>query len=52
MSGTILNEPDSAWENCDRWLDQGKTPELRSVLALLNELGLKLSVTVKEELPV
>jgi DNA-binding phage protein len=46
------NEPDPAWENCDRLLDQGKTPELRSVLALLNELGLKLSVTAKEELPV
>jgi DNA-binding phage protein len=46
------NEPDPAWENCDRLLDQGKMPELRSVLALLNELGLKLSVTAKEELPV
>jgi DNA-binding phage protein len=46
------NEPDPAWENCDQLLDQGKTPELRSVLALLNEFGLKLSVTVKEELPV
>jgi DNA-binding phage protein len=46
------NELDPAWENCDRLLDQGKTPELRSVLALLNELGLKLSVTAKEELPV
>jgi DNA-binding phage protein len=46
------NEPDPAWENCYRLLDQGKTPELLSVLALLNELGLKLSVTAKEELPV
>jgi DNA-binding phage protein len=46
------NEPDPAWENCDQLLDQGKTPELLSVLALLNELGLKLSVTAKEELPV
>jgi DNA-binding phage protein len=45
-------EPDPAWESCDRLLDQGKTPELLSVLALLNELGLKLSVTAKEELPV
>jgi probable addiction module antidote protein len=46
------NEPDLAWENFYRLLDQGKTPELSSVLALLNELGLKLSVTAKEELPV
>jgi DNA-binding phage protein len=50
--GDNANEPDPAWENCERLLDQGKTPELRSVLALLNELGLKLSVTAKEELPV
>jgi DNA-binding phage protein len=47
-----FNEPDPAWENCDRLLDQGKTPELSAILALLNELGLKLSVTAKEELPV
>jgi DNA-binding phage protein len=46
------NEPDPAWENCDQLLDQGKTPELSAILALLNELGLKLSVTAKEELPV
>jgi DNA-binding phage protein len=46
------NELDLAWKNCDQLLDQGKTPELRSVLALLNALGLKLSVTAKEELPV
>jgi DNA-binding phage protein len=52
MSDTIANAPNPAWENCDRLLDQGKTPELRSVLVLLNELGLKLSVTAKEELPV
>jgi DNA-binding phage protein len=50
--GDNANEPDPAWENCERLLDQGKTPELLSVLALLNELGLKLSVTAKEELPV
>jgi DNA-binding phage protein len=46
------NESDPAWENCYRLLDQGKTPELLAILALLNELGLKLSVTAKEELPV
>jgi DNA-binding phage protein len=46
------NEPEPAWENCEQLLDQGKMPELSSVLALLNELGLKLSVTAKEELPV
>jgi DNA-binding phage protein len=46
------SEPDPAWESCDQLLDQGKTPELLSVLALLNELGLELSVTAKEELPV
>jgi DNA-binding phage protein len=40
--GDNANEPDPAWESCDQLLDQGKTPELLSVLALLNELGLKL----------
>lgn len=46
------NESEPVWETRYRLLDQGKTPELLSVLALLNELGLKLSVTAKEELPV
>jgi DNA-binding phage protein len=46
------NKPDPAWENFYRLLDQGKTPELPAILALLSELGLKLSVTAKEELPV
>jgi DNA-binding phage protein len=46
------NESDPVWETCHRLLDQGKTPELLAILALLNELGLKLSVTAKEELPV
>jgi DNA-binding phage protein len=46
------NESDPVWETCYRLLDQGKTPELSAILALLNELGLKLSVTAKEELPV
>jgi hypothetical protein len=32
MSDTIANEPDPAWENCERLLDHGKTPELFSVL--------------------
>lgn len=43
------NKPDSAWENCYRLLEQGKTPELSAIAALLNELGLKLSISVKEE---
>jgi DNA-binding phage protein len=47
-----FNELDPVWENCDQLLDQGKTPELSAILALLNELGLKLSVTAKEELSV
>jgi DNA-binding phage protein len=52
MSDNIANAPNPAWENCYWLLDQGKTPELLSILALLNELGLKLSVTAKEEMPV
>jgi hypothetical protein len=52
MSHTIANKPDPAWENCYRLFDQGKTPELLSVLALPNEISLKLSVTAKKELPV
>jgi DNA-binding phage protein len=46
------NEPNPAWENCYRLLDQGKTPELLEIASLLNELGLKLSVTAEEELPI
>jgi DNA-binding phage protein len=46
------NEPNPALENFYQLLDQGKTPELLEIAALLNELGLKLSVTAKEELPV
>jgi DNA-binding phage protein len=46
------SEPDPAWDNFYRLLDQGKTPELSAILALLNELGLKLSVAAKQELPV
>jgi DNA-binding phage protein len=52
MAINNAKEPDPAWENCDRLLYQGKMPELLSVLALLSELGLKLSVIAKEELPV
>ncbi len=46
------SEPDPAWENCYQLLDQGKTPELLAILSLLNDLGLKLSVTPKQILPV
>jgi probable addiction module antidote protein len=43
------NEFDSDWENCYQLLVQGKTPELSAIAALLSKLGLKLSVTVKQE---
>ncbi|NJM75671.1 MAG: transcriptional regulator [Acaryochloridaceae cyanobacterium RU_4_10] len=46
------SEQDPVWENYDQLLHQGKTPELLSILVLLDELGLKLSVTAKDELTV
>ncbi len=43
------NEPNSDWENCYQLLAQGEVPGLLVISRLLNGLGLKLSVTVKEE---
>jgi probable addiction module antidote protein len=43
------NESDSSWESCYQSLTQGEVPELPVIAALLNELGLKLSVTVKQK---
>jgi probable addiction module antidote protein len=43
------NESDSSWESCYQSLTQGEVPALPAIAALLNELGLKLSVTVKQE---
>ncbi|MGK7925392.1 MAG: DNA-binding protein [Spirulina sp.] len=40
---------DSEWEKCYQSLDRGEIPGLLSLAELLNGLGLKLSVTVKEE---
>ncbi|NJK29273.1 MAG: transcriptional regulator [Acaryochloris sp. RU_4_1] len=42
----------SDWENCYQSLVQGETPGLLAIATLLSELGLKLSVTVKERQPV
>jgi DNA-binding phage protein len=44
-----VNGPDSDWENCYQLLVQGKTPTLQAIATLLSKLGLKLSVTVKQE---
>lgn len=43
------NEPDSDWEHCYQLLAQGETPTLQAIATLLNKIGLKLSVTVKQE---
>ncbi|NJR57109.1 MAG: transcriptional regulator [Acaryochloris sp. CRU_2_0] len=42
----------SDWKNCYQSLVQGETPGLPAIATLLSELGLKLSVTVKERQPV
>lgn len=44
-----VNDPDSDWEICYQLLAQGETPTLQAIATLLNKLGLKLSVTVKQE---
>lgn len=45
----VVNEPDLDWENCYQLLGQGKTPTLKAIATILDKLGLKLSVTVKQE---
>ena len=43
------NESDANWEMCYQLLSQGEVPGLLLISKLLNSLGLKLSVTVKDE---
>jgi DNA-binding phage protein len=43
------DKTDPDWENCYQLLAQGETPGLLAIATLLNELGLRLSVTVKQE---
>ena len=42
------NPATADWEHCYQRLAQGKVPELSGIAELLKELGLKLSVTVKD----
>jgi DNA-binding phage protein len=46
------HDSDADWEQCYQLLAQRKVLELTAIAALLNELGLKLSVTVREDQPV
>jgi DNA-binding phage protein len=39
----------STWESCYQELALGRIPEFPVIAALLSELGLKLSVTVKQD---
>jgi DNA-binding phage protein len=41
------NEPDCDWKNCYQLLVQEKTPDFLLIAKLLNELGLRPSVTIK-----
>jgi DNA-binding phage protein len=43
------NESDADWEDCYQLLAKGETPTLQAIALLLSKLGLKLSVTVKQE---
>ena len=43
------NKTSLDWEDCHRALAQGNVPELLMIAELLSGLGLKLSVTVKED---
>ena len=40
------------WDKCYRLLEQSQVPALPTLLTLFSELGLKLTVTVKQEQPV
>lgn len=42
------HQTDPDWENCYQLLARGEVPGLLAIARLLNGLGLKLSVTVKE----
>jgi DNA-binding phage protein len=42
------NNHDLTWENCYQSIAQGQPIALPTIAHLLNELGLKLSVTIKE----
>jgi DNA-binding phage protein len=42
------HKTDPDWENCYQLLARGEVPGLLAIAQLLNGLGLKLSVTVKE----
>lgn len=42
-------QSDVGWETCYQLISQGKAPEFPLIAKLLNSLGLKLSVTVREE---
>lgn len=43
------NESDANWDTCYQLLSQGEVPGILLISKLLNSLGLKLSVTVKDE---
>jgi len=45
----VVDGLDSDWEHCYQLLAQGETLTLQAISTLLNKLGLKLSVTVKQE---
>ena len=40
---------DADWENCYQLLVEGESPPLQAIATLLSQLGLKLSVTVRQE---
>ena len=42
-------EPNVSWDTCYQLLSQGDAPGILLILKLLSSLGLKLSVTVKDE---
>jgi DNA-binding phage protein len=42
------NESDANWETCYQLLSQGELPGILLISKLLNSLGLKPSVTVKD----
>lgn len=46
-AATDNSNPD--WENCYQLLTQEEVPTLPAIATLLNQLGLKLSITVKPE---
>ena len=43
------DSPNTGWETCYQLVSRGEIPDIYLISTLLNDLGLKLSITVRDE---